>query len=179
MPKIERSGGEPTELEPILYPIIQEGGRYQAAVCGKARDLPGPNNAPQGLRTPLGMTNFSSRAGPEIYSRRLAPPLRRAWLVYHHQTSCFPWSIHEIDRKISAHPGKIIISVVTTVLLVIAIGAMVWSKVVRRRKLARNAGAQPPSDNSNAGESPLERTPTQTQVEVRTIDGPYASAVNL
>jgi hypothetical protein len=95
------------------------------------------------------------------------------------KTSCFPWSIHEIDRKISSHPGKIIIPVVTTVLLVISIGAMIWSKVVRRRKLARNAGAQPPSDDSNAGESPLERTPTQTQVEVRTIEGPLASAVNL
>jgi hypothetical protein len=93
-------------------------------------------------------------------------------------SSCFPCSIHEIDRKISTHPGKIIISVVTTVLLVIAIGAMVWSKVVRKRKLVRNAGFQPPSDNSNAGESPLEQIPTQ-KVEVRTIDGPCASAVNL
>jgi hypothetical protein len=32
MPKIERNGGDLTELEPILYPTIWEGGRHQAAV---------------------------------------------------------------------------------------------------------------------------------------------------
>lgn len=97
-------------------------------------------------------------------------------------SSCFPWSIQEIDRKISTHPGKIIISIVTTVLLVIIIGAMIWSKLIRRRKLARNSGAQPPSDNSTANESPLEvleQIPLQTQVEVRTIEVPYASAIKL
>ncbi|KAF8806012.1 putative cadmium resistance transporter [Phlegmacium glaucopus] len=95
-------------------------------------------------------------------------------------SSCYPWSIQEINLKISTHPGKVILSVVTTFFLVISIGVMVWVKLVRRRKLTRDAGAQSLGDNRNAvSESPLGEIPLPTQVEVSTIEESSASTIKL
>ena len=74
-------------------------------------------------------------------------------------SSCFPWSIQEISHKLPTHPGKIIMSVVTTFLLVVSIGAMVTFK---RRKSTRKSGAQPPRDNY---ECPLEEIPSPTRIK--------------
>jgi large-conductance mechanosensitive channel len=77
-------------------------------------------------------------------------------------SSCFPWSIQEINHKLSTHPGKIIMSVVTTFLLVVIIGAMI---TVKRRKARRESGPQPPRDNSSADECLLEEIPSPTQIK--------------
>ena len=73
-------------------------------------------------------------------------------------SSCFPWFIQEIDHKLSTHPGKIIMSLVTTFLLVVSIGAMITLK-------RRESGAQPPRDNNSAYEIPLEEIPSPTQIK--------------
>ena len=49
------------------------------------------------------------------------------------KSSCYPWSIQRIDASISTHPGKIIMAVITTVLLLICIVAMLWLKLRKRR----------------------------------------------
>jgi cadmium resistance protein CadD (predicted permease) len=51
------------------------------------------------------------------------------------KSSCYPWSIQHIDDLDSTHPGKIIMSVVTTFLLLICMGAMLWFKL--RKKAAQ------------------------------------------
>jgi len=51
------------------------------------------------------------------------------------QSSCYPWSIQHINNKHSTHPGKMIMAVVTTSLLLICIGALVWSKLRKRAAL--------------------------------------------
>ncbi|KFY81199.1 hypothetical protein V499_00025 [Pseudogymnoascus sp. VKM F-103] len=55
------------------------------------------------------------------------------------KSSCYPWSIDHIDASISTHPGKIIMAVVTTILLLICMGAMLWLKL-------RKKAAPPPPD---------------------------------
>lgn len=55
------------------------------------------------------------------------------------KSSCYPWSIDHIDASHPTHPGKIIMAVVTTVLLLICIGAMLWLKLQKR-------AARTPSD---------------------------------
>lgn len=51
------------------------------------------------------------------------------------KSSCYPWSIDHIDASTSTHPGKIIMAVVTTVLLLMCMGAMLWLKL--RKKAAQ------------------------------------------
>ncbi|RHZ51794.1 uncharacterized protein CDV56_104249 [Aspergillus thermomutatus] len=63
------------------------------------------------------------------------------------KSSCYPWSIQHIDDSTSAHPGKTIMAVVTTVLLLICIGAMLWCKL-------RKKAAQPPDSNTSQEDSP-------------------------
>jgi hypothetical protein len=48
------------------------------------------------------------------------------------KSSCYPWSIQHIDASISTHPGKIIMAVITTVLLLICIATMLWLKLRKR-----------------------------------------------
>ena len=76
------------------------------------------------------------------------------------QSSCYPWSIQHIDDSVSAHPGKIIMSIVTTFLLSTCIGAMLWFKL-------RKKAAQP------VPEVPLEGNPSPTLMH--TVDGSHAS----
>lgn len=45
------------------------------------------------------------------------------------KSSCYPWSIDHIDASVSTHPGKIIMAVVTTILLLICMGAILWLKL--------------------------------------------------
>ena len=45
------------------------------------------------------------------------------------KSSCYPWSIQHIDKSDSTHPGKLIMAVVTTFLLLICMGAMLWYRV--------------------------------------------------
>lgn len=99
-------------------------------------------------------------------------------------SSCFPWSIREINRKISTHPGKIIMYVVAAFLLVVITGTLVGLKLVRsRRKITSNSDpTQPPSDSvSDREKSALEQNPFTnfgpTQVEVRAVE--ESSAVEL
>ena len=60
------------------------------------------------------------------------------------KSSCYPWSIERIDDSISSHPGKTIMAVVTTVLLLVCISAMLWLKL-------RKKAAVPHSNNSSTG----------------------------
>ncbi|OJJ45031.1 hypothetical protein ASPZODRAFT_144343 [Penicilliopsis zonata CBS 506.65] len=54
------------------------------------------------------------------------------------KSSCYPWSIKRIDVSSSSHPGKAIMAVVTTVLLLICIAAMLWRAKVKRGRLCPN-----------------------------------------
>ena len=53
------------------------------------------------------------------------------------KSSCYPWSIQHIDASIFTHPGKIIMAVVTTFLLLTCMGVMLWLKL--RKKAAQAA----------------------------------------
>ena len=63
------------------------------------------------------------------------------------KSSCYPWSIQHIDASISTHPGKIIMAVVTTVLLLICMATMLWLKLRKR-------AAQPLPDVNIEGDPP-------------------------
>ncbi|RDW72875.1 hypothetical protein BP6252_06782 [Coleophoma cylindrospora] len=67
------------------------------------------------------------------------------------KSSCYPWSIQHIDASISAHPGKTIMAVITTVFLLTCMGIMLW--VTLRKKTAQAA----PDENLV-----LERHPSPT-----------------
>lgn len=64
------------------------------------------------------------------------------------KSSCYPWSIEHIDNKLPRHPGKTMMAVVTTCLLLTCLGAMLWTKL-------RKKAPQPTSDNAiSQGASP-------------------------
>jgi cadmium resistance protein CadD (predicted permease) len=71
------------------------------------------------------------------------------------KSSCYPWSIQHIDASASTHPGKIIMAVVTTVLLLICMGIMLWLKL-------RKKTAQPLLDGDVPLEGNLPRSPEST-----------------
>ncbi|KAI6322194.1 hypothetical protein MCOR30_007744 [Pyricularia oryzae] len=48
------------------------------------------------------------------------------------ESECYPWSIERIDDGLAAHPGRIIMGVVTTVVLLCCIGAMLWMRWRKR-----------------------------------------------
>jgi cadmium resistance protein CadD (predicted permease) len=70
------------------------------------------------------------------YADVVIPPLFVGLGVYIiAKSSCYPWSIHRINTSTSGHPGTIIMAVVTTVVLLVCIGAMFWSKQRKRAPL--------------------------------------------
>lgn len=70
------------------------------------------------------------------------------------KSSCYPWSIEHINKSTSARPGRTILAVVTTGLLLLCIGAMLW--LLRRRRCA-------PDDGQNGGRlSPTQQHPAQS-----------------
>lgn len=89
-------------------------------------------------------------------------------------SSCFPWSIHEIDRKIPSHPGSVIMSVVATFLILLVIGTMITVKVLRSRKTMQNSDTQPailPISNITPEKTTFVPVgPLPTQVEVLSVD---------
>ena len=78
------------------------------------------------------------------------------------KSSCYPWSIHRINVSASAHPGKTIMAVATTVLLLTCIGAMLWFRL--RKK------APPTSDVNVSLEGNLSSTPEDA------VDGSHTPA---
>ncbi|TLS25369.1 hypothetical protein PpBr36_06900 [Pyricularia pennisetigena] len=62
-------------------------------------------------------------------------------------SECYPWSIERIDHGLAAHPGRAIMAVVTTVVLLCCIGAMMW---LRWRKRAQTLEGSE-QDASEAG----------------------------
>ena len=75
-------------------------------------------------------------------------------------SSCYPWSIQQINDSVPTHPGQIIMSIVTTFFLFTCIGAMLWFKL-------RKKAAQP------APEVPLEGAPSPTPMH--SVDGSHTS----
>ncbi|OBT65232.1 hypothetical protein VE03_04613 [Pseudogymnoascus sp. 23342-1-I1] len=75
------------------------------------------------------------------------------------KSSCYPWSIDQIDASISTHPGKIIMAVVTTILLLICMGTMLWLK------LRKKAAQTPDVDIPLEGNPPhLSESATEAQI---------------
>ncbi|CZR50193.1 uncharacterized protein PAC_00065 [Phialocephala subalpina] len=64
------------------------------------------------------------------------------------KSACYPWSIEHINDKVSSHPGKTIMSVVTTALLLLCTSAMLWLKL--RKKEPQPVSGVSPSLNENA-----------------------------
>lgn len=89
------------------------------------------------------------------------------------KSSCYPWSIKHIDNSISSHPGKIIMAVVTTVLLLACIGSMSWYKLrqkaprptpdVSRCEALGESTATQQSTGGDAGRPPATETDVATQ----------------
>ncbi len=70
------------------------------------------------------------------YARVLIPFLYVGLGVYIIvKSSCYPWSIQHIDDSFLGNPGKTIMAVVTTFLLLTCMGAMLWFKL--RKKAAQ------------------------------------------
>jgi uncharacterized membrane protein YhdT len=59
-------------------------------------------------------------------------------------SDCYPWSIEEIDDDLDTHPGKVVMGVTTTGLLVTCISLMLWSKL--REKDAQSLSDEGVSD---------------------------------
>lgn len=76
------------------------------------------------------------------------------------KSSCYPWSIERIDISASALPGRTVMALVTTFVLLICIIGMLWLKL---RKGA--APAQPAPNEENC-------EPTVQNVESAILDGP-------
>lgn len=49
------------------------------------------------------------------------------------KSSCYPWSVERINKSTSAHSGRTILAVVTTSVLLLCIGAMLWLRQRRYR----------------------------------------------
>ncbi|KAH8663573.1 cadmium resistance transporter-domain-containing protein [Tricladium varicosporioides] len=78
----------------------------------------------------------------ERYMRIIIPFLYLGLGVYITvKSSCYPWSIEHIDDKFLGNPGITIMAIVTTFLLLMCIGTMLWFKL---RKKARQST---PDDN--------------------------------
>ncbi|KAM6506953.1 hypothetical protein FALCPG4_018765 [Fusarium falciforme] len=56
------------------------------------------------------------------------------------KSECYPWSIEHIDDEHAAHPGKTIMAVLTTFLVLACFGVMLWVKLRKR-------AAQPSPDD--------------------------------
>ena len=76
------------------------------------------------------------------------------------KSSCYPWSIVEINHSVSTHPGKAIMSTMTVFLLLTCTGLMLWFRLKQK-------AAQP------ASEAIVEETSSPTPMHA--IDGPPAS----
>jgi len=66
------------------------------------------------------------------------------------KSSCYPWSIQHINKKISKHSGKTIMAVVTTVVLLGCIGIMLWSKLRKTPAERKSAASVEETGNSSA-----------------------------
>ncbi|KAH6664857.1 cadmium resistance transporter-domain-containing protein [Halenospora varia] len=88
----------------------------------------------------------------ERYMRMVIPFLYLGLGVYITvKSSCYPWSIKHIDDKFLGNPGRTIMAIVTTFLLLTCIGSMLWFKM--RKKVP-----QPIPDDNN----PLEGNRSST-----------------
>ncbi|KAJ4317798.1 hypothetical protein N0V84_007160 [Fusarium piperis] len=78
------------------------------------------------------------------------------------KSECYPWSIEHIDDEHASHPGKTIMAVVTTFLLLACFGTMLWVKL--RNKAAQpslNDGDSDTRINSASQQECLEQQPTR------------------
>lgn len=87
------------------------------------------------------------------------------------KSDCYPWSIEQIDDENSTHPGRVIMAVVTTVLLLACIGAFSWFKL--RRKVA-----QPTPDDWDANQTRLEVNLSENQENTMAMKGQSEPASN-
>lgn len=78
------------------------------------------------------------------------------------KSECYPWSIEHIDEDISSHPGKIIMGIVTTVLLLTCISVMFWYQWRKRsaqstpeEEEARSDETESTKDDSLAEQPPI------------------------
>ncbi|OAA72178.1 Cadmium resistance transporter [Cordyceps fumosorosea ARSEF 2679] len=87
------------------------------------------------------------------HTRRLIPFLYMGLGVFVIVKShCYPWSIERIDKKGAAHPGRLVMAVSTTTLLLLCMGLMFcikwrrWHAVATEEEeevMARDGGAEP------------------------------------
>lgn len=47
-------------------------------------------------------------------------------------SECYPWSIERIDDKLSTHPGRLVLSIGTTSIVLLGIGLIVWVQLCKR-----------------------------------------------
>lgn len=70
------------------------------------------------------------------------------------KSECYPWSIEHIDEEFYADPGRLIMGLVTTFVLLPCIGAMLWIKW-RKRKLASGRADEVANAADTAADSRL------------------------
>ncbi|TLD08144.1 hypothetical protein PspLS_11962 [Pyricularia sp. CBS 133598] len=80
------------------------------------------------------------------------------------ESECYPWSIERIDDGLATHPGRIIMGVVTTVVLLCCIGAMLW---MRWRKRAKPQ----PEEAEGTGQGGSEVAPVASREQQLAQDG--------
>lgn len=79
------------------------------------------------------------------------------------QSECYPWSIEHIDADLpETHPGQTLMSTMTVLLLLLAMGAMLWYKLVKKA-LQRAADAENPPVE-------IDRTPETTQTSTQVTE---------
>lgn len=92
------------------------------------------------------------------------------------KSECFPWSIEQIDEDITSHPGKIILGVVTSVVMIAMIGvltALRW----RKRATEKTEEVSTPAVESNESNLALtESRPVNENKQPDLISRPKSSS---
>lgn len=88
------------------------------------------------------------------------------------KSSCYPWSIEQIDEDIPSHPGKIVMGVVTSVVILVVAGVMLHFRV-------RAASAKPSttSHEEHTEITVIESEVTPPETQPKAVETPGLSTI--
>jgi len=111
----------------------------------------------------------------EKYANKVVPFLYIGLGIFiTHQSHCYPWSVREIDDEFLGHPGKIVMGVVTSGMLVAGMGIMAWLRWKKRARKDQD-GDELGRVETRLGEeegtvAKIDQTSGETRQDGRTVD---------
>ncbi|KHN99808.1 Cadmium resistance transporter [Metarhizium album ARSEF 1941] len=71
----------------------------------------------------------------EKYARYAVPVLYVGLGIYIAvKSDCYPWTVRRIDARSEGHPGRVVVAVVTTGLLLVCVAGMLWARMRKERR---------------------------------------------